>query len=56
MGKFHIDYRESRVTFEFNSDALRNVSSMEITNVIDEFSADISEEDGSDYQEAHNLK
>lgn len=56
MGKFHIDYRESRVTFDFNSDALRNVTSMEITNVIDEFSADVTEEDGSDYQEGRNLK
>lgn len=56
LGKFHVDFKEGKVTFEFNSDALRSIPSMEITNVIDEFSADISEEDGSDYQEARNLK
>lgn len=56
FGKFHIDYQNEVVTFEFNDVALTRMQKIEIANVIDEFSEELTEENGSDYEELRNLK
>lgn len=56
FGKFHIDYQNEVVTFEFNDVALTRMPKVEIENVIDEFSEELTEENESEYEELRNLK
>lgn len=55
-GEFTIDHRKRKITFEFTKDILRNLPSVSIDRVIEEFSSQIdSDESSCEYLESKNL-
>lgn len=55
-GDFEFDHHKKKVSFGFNSDLIKAAGSYKINKVVDSYSAEMTQEDESEYMESANIK
>ncbi len=55
LGEFDIDHKRQTVTFSFSMQNQDDAGTVEITDVVDEFTVDIDKDDKSDYSGSSNI-
>lgn len=55
-GEFNWDHKEKKVAFNFKSDILSGIEDVKIENVVDEFSAEVTKEDESEFIGSYDIK
>lgn len=55
-GEFDWDHKDKKIVFRFKADILAGVEDVNIDNVVDEFSAEVTREDESEYIGSYDVK